>query len=257
MARLPDQLFRALVLVFPFLAATAVQPRITGLALVIGNLLPLLGALFFGWSFSEILWLYWAESAIIGAFNVIKMLLAGSFNESGFSPAGLAGTAFLAGFFAVHYGGFMAGHAVFLYVFTLFFAATSGDAAASADFQPETALARLSGDESLLYSQFFWSLAALTVSHGISFYLYYLRGREYLQLNPAELMMKPYSRIVLMHITILAGGVAVFGALLVLPDYGAAAIAGLFVALKIGVDLRAHQKEHAARIADSAPSTPG
>ncbi len=70
MARLPDQLFRALVVVFPFLAATAVQPRITGIALVVGNLLPLLGALFFGWSFSEILWLYWLESAIIGFFTI-------------------------------------------------------------------------------------------------------------------------------------------------------------------------------------------
>lgn len=246
MSRLPDQLFRALVIVFPFLAATTAQPRITGIALVVGNLLPLLGALFFGWSFSEILWIYWAESAIIGVFNVLKMLLAGAVQESGeFSAAGLSGTAFLAIFFTVHYGGFMAGHALFLFVFTLIFAAGLEGSAQSTDFQPDALLQQAAPESSFLLSPIFWSLAALVVSHGLSFYLYYLRGREYVQTNPAELMMKPYSRIFLMHITIIAGGVAVFGALLVLPQHGAAAVAGLFVALKIAVDLRAHQKEHA------------
>ena len=74
----------------------------TVLALVAANLIPLAGALFFGWDLGTIMLLYWAESAIIGLFNIGKMIAVGGW-----------GAIFLCVFFCVHFGGFMAGHFIF------------------------------------------------------------------------------------------------------------------------------------------------
>ena len=49
---------------------------ITAGLLVFANLVPLAGALTLGWDVGSILWLYWMESAVVGALNVIKMALA-------------------------------------------------------------------------------------------------------------------------------------------------------------------------------------
>ena len=73
------------------------------LALVAANLVPLAGALFLGWDLAAIMLLYWAESAIIGFFNLCKMLVIGGW-----------GAAFIGVFFIVHFGGFLAGHFIFI-----------------------------------------------------------------------------------------------------------------------------------------------
>lgn len=252
MARLPDQLFRALVVVFPFLAATAVQPRITGVALVVGNLLPLLGALFFGWSFSEILWLYWLESAIIGVFTIPKMLIpawAGSERES--LPLSVGMAAFMTAFFCAHYGGFMFGHGVFLYVYSAITGAMQGNIAPTDD--PQSVFVNWFAVTFIGAAPFsnplFWSALMLLTSHAVSFKVHYLGQREYLRLDFMEAMFLPYKRIWLMHITILAGAVVIAIALLFLPQWIGAALAGFFVGVKIFVDLRAHHKEHAASLA--------
>ena len=46
------------------------------LALIAANVVPLLGVLWFGWEVFPLLLLFWFENLIIGAFNVLKMILA-------------------------------------------------------------------------------------------------------------------------------------------------------------------------------------
>ena len=53
----------------------ATQTRISTLALLAANLLPLCGVLFRGWPLSRLLALYWAETAVIGVFNIFRMLM--------------------------------------------------------------------------------------------------------------------------------------------------------------------------------------
>lgn len=48
----------------------------TAILLVLANLIPLVGVLFFGWSLITILVLYWLENGIVGVWNVPKILLA-------------------------------------------------------------------------------------------------------------------------------------------------------------------------------------
>ena len=86
------------------------------LALVLANLVPAAGVLFFGWSVFAILFMYWLESAVIGIYNIPKMLMAKpSKNEAavpgvinqGFKVSGVI-------FFIIHYSIFMSVHLVFL-----------------------------------------------------------------------------------------------------------------------------------------------
>jgi len=50
--------------------------RISIGSLILSNLIPLIGVLFFGWDVSTILILYWSENVIIGFYNIFKMAMA-------------------------------------------------------------------------------------------------------------------------------------------------------------------------------------
>jgi hypothetical protein len=81
-------------------------------------------------------------------------------------------------------------------------------------------------------------LGVLLGSHAFSFLWNYLYRGEFRRANLGELMSQPYKRVVVLHIAILLGGFAAMAlgsplwALIVL------------LALKIGLDLKAHVKEH-------------
>jgi hypothetical protein len=45
-------------------------------SLVLANLVPLAGVVWFGWSVRTVLIVYWLENGVVGAFNVLKMLHA-------------------------------------------------------------------------------------------------------------------------------------------------------------------------------------
>ena len=55
-------------------------------ALVVANIFPILGVLFLGWSVGEIMLLYWAESAVIGIYNIGKMWVIGRWGILLFGP---------------------------------------------------------------------------------------------------------------------------------------------------------------------------
>jgi hypothetical protein len=249
--------FRLLVIAFPFLAAGGRDPKITGIALVVGNLLPLLGVMFFGWSVMEILWIYWAESAIIGILNLVAMALAISHGKSGvFQPLALLAMIPLGAFFCVHFGGFMAGHAVFLTFMPEIAASVSGEGSnlgaligaesiyALLGCSPATPASADCTIGRMIGSPISIGIAGLIGSHGVSFVVHFIRGREYYEYGAMDLFAKPYGRIVVMHLTIILGAFALVGFSQLFPGQGVTSLAGVWVALKIIVDLRAHQKAH-------------
>jgi hypothetical protein len=83
-------------------------------------------------------------------------------------------------------------------------------------------------------------IGALAASHLFSFAWNYLYGGEFRRVRLSRLMVQPYGRVAVLHIAIILGGIAAMAlgspvwALLVL------------LALKIGLDLKAHVKEHSA-----------
>ncbi|OGD14735.1 MAG: hypothetical protein A2V76_02625 [Candidatus Aminicenantes bacterium RBG_16_63_14] len=146
---------------------------------ILANLFPLAGVLFLGWDIAAVLFLYWAESAVIGFYNVVKMLTA----KSGLVPSQKA---FFVGFFMVHYGLFMFVHLVFLTVILSKGLSVPG-------FGLQTFAVIRTG------------LLMLFLSHGSAFFLQYLGKGEYRTASEKLLLIQPYGRIVIMHLTIVFG----------------------------------------------------
>ena len=195
----------------------------TVLALVAANLVPLAGALFLGWDLAAIMLLYWAESAIIGFFNLCKMLVIGGW-----------GAAFIGVFFIVHFGGFMAGH--FIFISALFIENTSEAQSGSVDARGVIEMFRP-----------LWpALLVLCLSHGYSFVANFLGRGEYKNKKLNKQMSEPYGRIILMHLVIIFGG-----ALSMSVGEATPALVMLIVA-KIAVDVRAHLREHREEPAQAA-----
>jgi hypothetical protein len=140
-----------------------------------------------------------------------------------------AGKLFMVPFFCLHYGLFTAGHGAFVFAML---GGRNYDVKGLSVLEPA---ARAATDYGL------WlPLAVIAASHLFSFLWNFLYRGEFRRAGLAELMFKPYQRVVVLHVTIILGGfLAMFlgsplWALLVL------------IGLKIGLDLKAHLKEHSA-----------
>ena len=199
------------------------KPQWVVISLVAANLVPLFGVLLGSWNVGDIMILFWAESAIIGLFAIIKLGMAARW-----------GALFLVPFFTVHFGIFMSVHFVFLYVF---FIGPDLDTAGSVVEPLLTTLARI-----------WFGLAALFLSHAVSFVFYFVGREERLPIN--RIMTAPYARIIVMHITILVGAVPTLA--LGQPVYALV----LLILLKIGVDVVSHLRAHRARPPRHPSGTP-
>lgn len=194
--------------------------------LIIVNLVPLFGVYLFSWSTAEVLLLYWSESAVVGFYTVLKIILLKnteipykSVSERtkklvlGGFQAFFAKLSFIL-FFIFHFGGFMGGHLLFLVIAVIPLA----DMGSSFSFQ-EFSL------ESWLFA-----LSLLFLSHGFSFLTNYIMKKEYRKTTMQALMFAPYQRIVIMHLAI------ILGALTFLTVF-------VLISLKILFDLVGHLSE--------------
>lgn len=208
--------------------------------LITANLLLIPCVLAWDWSVFDLVFLYWAENVVIGVINVLRMAIASP--ETAQPPkrvsirgrrfpgmpghAGAAGNAhhafkfFIIPFFVLHYGGFCYGHGVF--VMTLF------DDSGASGLLP--ALASLT-------PAMMWAVGLLAASHLFSLAFNYLLGGEYRRTNAAALMIRPYGRIVALHVTIL------FGALLIEWLGSPLGLLIVLVAAKTAADLALHETE--------------
>jgi hypothetical protein len=193
--------------------------------LVAVNLLPIVGVLQFAWDVGDIVFLYWFENLIVGALNVVRMLLVQPELPGGKQvPAAFLwiGKLFTAAFFTVHYGFFCYGHGMFL---ALMFAKGRNTLEMMSIMLREPAM--------LL------AVGALAASHLFSLVRNYIGRGEYRRVDLSKLMFRPYGRIVVVHVYILAVGFA-------LQFYKSSAVAIVgFVLVKIVVDAAMHRRERA------------
>ncbi len=186
---------------------------ISGLTLVAANIVPLVGVLLFGWDLPAIMVLFWAESAVIAFYTILKMILVGKFFAILAVP-----------FFIGHFGAFMVVHFLLIYAFFL-----HGLGAG-----PEPGFGEVLRT---VFVPIGAPIAALFISHGISFFTNFLGRREYAGASLSKLMNAPYSRIVVMQVTLIFGGWIV---LLLKTPVGALV---LLVAMKTAADFWSHRKE--------------
>ena len=150
-------------------------------------------------------------------------------------------------FFLVHYGAFCAAHGTFI---AEFFA---GDLASGFSSESESALSSFDDSYPLgIFVESFaaifnaagtlwwWAFAGLVASHLVSFLFNWIGQGEYRQDTSGSLMTAPYRRLVILHVTVLLGGVAVteMGS----PVY----LVAVLVLMKITLDVFLHRREHSA-----------
>lgn len=191
----------------------------SGIFLVLANILPIFGVFFWDWQVIDIVALYWAENLIIGFYNALRIACIRSDPSPG---AESLEKAFMIPFFLVHYGGFCAGHGIFLYTFLGKHAGFTS---------PIDAI-------SLIFGPLKWALLALAVSHGFSFFWNFLRGGEYKKKSVSQQMFAPYARIAALHIAIIFGGIVVQAA--GQPIF----LLLILVVGKTVVDLKMHFRSH-------------
>ena len=210
-------------------------------ALILANLVPLVGVLWFGWDVWGILIIYWLENGIYGLFNVLKMRKAegpedespmaaadtrrrlNGFKVNGRPPSGTSKAALIP-FFIMHYGIFWVVHGLFVLTLPLFdFTGADGEPDFGTTLNPLAIL---------------FVLVLLVISHGVSYLFNYIGRGEYLRTTAAQQMFAPYGRLVVLHVTILVGAVVI--SMTGAPE---AAIVVL-VLLKIALDLGLHLAEH-------------
>jgi hypothetical protein len=194
----------------------------TAILLIIANLIPLYGVFFLDWDVFPILLLFWMENVVVGIFNVFKMLVA-----SPASGKSWAAKVVMIPFFCFHYGIFTAVHGIF--VFIIF----GGYLELGANFPEGNVLF-----QSIKDFQLGWVFLALIFSHAFSYIFNYIGKGEYKQADLKELMEQPYSRVVLLHVTILIGGFLIM-------QLGSPVFALLvLIFLKTFIDVQAHLREH-------------
>ncbi|MEM1434453.1 MAG: DUF6498-containing protein [Pseudomonadota bacterium] len=196
--------------------------------LVLANLVPLLGVLLLSWDIGQIMLFYWSENLLVGGFNVLRIL---SYRQ--------ARALFLAAFFTLHYGGFCAAHGALL--LSLFDYPQLATTASGSAFAALPLLGMLEPAVTTVLTSapplWLWGFGALAASHAASFLINFLLSNERATTSPGELMMTPYQRIMILHVVLVGGGIAVdaLGAPLLLLV--------MLVAIKITIDLRAHLRE--------------
>lgn len=167
-------------------------------AAVVFGLIPIAGILLWGWSPFALIFLYWLENVLIGARTAASIVTAGLLH----SPVSLLGASGLASFFALHYGLFCLVHGMF--VVSMF-----GEGAGFAAGDPSNLIA--------VTTQLFAKQANLFIGFGsiviwqlVEFIVFLIReasaARDVNMRVLRELMMAPYPRIVVLHITIIFGG---------------------------------------------------
>jgi hypothetical protein len=134
-------------------------------ALILVNVVMIIVAVALGWSVIDVMWVYWAQSVIIGSIAIFRILLMKQ--------------VFAAGFFLVHYGMFHLVYFFFLY---------SAD-----ESQPGVPIVGIA-----LCSFMF------LMNHIFSSWHNWKRDMKR-KPEPGTLMLAPYMRIIPMHLTIIFG----------------------------------------------------
>ena len=216
-----------------------VKANFSVVTLLAANIIPLIGALFFGWNAVLILALFWIENLIIGGFNVIKILSIAAYKRQGKAL-------FIAAFFTFHYGAFCSIHGTISWSIlgleeiekTRYIASES------------MGVLELFTDGAVVLFAFidkfkpeiYFGITALLLSHLVSFIEYFILRGQIFKTDAGALMAKPYAQIIILHAGLIFGAAAVenFGS----PIW----LLIIIVLFKLIVDVVQHIRRHKENI---------
>lgn len=195
------------------------SPYASYLAVALVNVWPLLGVLMGDWTPFELVFIYWFENLIIGLFVIARMI----YKPQGGLAFAIGGAA-LSLFFMLHYG-------VFCWVHGMFVFGLLGESVPQLNDQAVFSSAL----SYVMFSTLKWVALSMLLAHGIRYVQDYLA--ENIGGAQAE-MTKPYRRLIVLHIAIIAGG----GLAIALPS-SAFAMMLLLIIFKIVSDIKSDQQE--------------
>jgi hypothetical protein len=214
----------------------------TLLSLLTANLITIVLAVLENWDLATILFIYWAQSVIIGIFTFITLLTADTSAlaaDMGKAQAAAGGSpvageryvwfykAILAGFFALHYGLFHWGYYSFIVESGMF---------GPLDFA----------------SAGIWASCGIFLANHLYSFLYHRNREPQGAMFFTRVFFEPYNRIIPMHMTIIFGSILVlalgfFGIPAMLP------VLVLFLLLKTRMDIVQHLRKHPGHATPDVP----
>ena len=190
---------------------TYTRPAI--LALIIANLVPLLGVFAYGWNLYTLVMVYWSENILIGVFTLVKMAFVKKVGPVGKTKL------YKTLLFCAVYGTFVVIHGSIL-----------------------SQLVFRSADRAFNFGiVFVLCILAFLLSHAVSMTTNFLMKRENEKISAFDLMFLPFVRVAPMHLVLLLAAIVVL-AMVEGPGWRLS----LFVLLKVFLDLASHFAEHTA-----------
>ncbi len=198
-------------------------------------MMPLFGVAFLHWTVFPLMLLFWTENVIFGLFNVLKMLVVA---VQGKEVSVWTGLDWILRF-CLLWGGFTFVHGVF--VMAMF---GGGHILAKAGFPTPGVFW-----SAIIEYHLQWVILGLVVSHAVSFAHDFLWKGVFREADIMDFMIGPFIRMVVMHIFVFAGGIAV--RILGSPVIGVVVL----VLFKTGLDLFKTVWELAANLRDRRERT--
>jgi hypothetical protein len=187
-------------------------------ALLLLNLVPAFGVLHYGWTTFDLIFLYWLENLVIGAFMILRILVRRYEH-----PVMLVMPLFMVPFFSFHYGMFCYVHGIF--VFELF----GPESIKNMELLPAI-------PDVLRSNHLLIGVTALSLFHLFTWV------NELVRFGPGaddikSVTVRPYRRIIVLHITIIVGGFVITA----LGEPSAALL--ILIGLKIAFDYMEWRRE--------------
>jgi hypothetical protein len=199
----------------------------TSSILILSNLVPLAGILFWGWDAFVLLCLYCLETAVIGFWTIARVATM-SRDPGSVAGRSIAGTLALAGFFTVHAGLFMTVHMLFIY--TLFAGPWAGRVHDARDF---IRLIVIGKDLWIPLLALFVGQGAIFINDAVNRFVF--AKVPLTNADTGQIMGEFYKRIVIMHVAIMGGA-------FIAQAIGTAAPLIVLVLLKIAIEVRFQMK---------------
>ena len=158
------------------------------------DFLPVFAVLSFGWGAFELVFLYWIENLIIGVVTLVRILISG-FGKGQISSAIRA--VFIGSFFTIHYGGFCLAHGIAL---ASLLGGMSSDGMTNENIGATVTGSSFDGLPIILGCIILWQIYMNVFE--------FFRRQEYLETDAQKEMFAPYGRIIVLHLGVFAGALA-------------------------------------------------
>jgi hypothetical protein len=195
--------------------------------LILSNLVPLLGILFWGWDTFVLLCLYCLETAVIGFWTIARVATM-SRDPGSVAGRSIAGTLALAGFFTIHAGLFMTVH--MLFITTLFAGPWAGRIHDARNF---ISLIVIGKDLWIPLLALFAGQGAIFINDAVNRFVFAKAPPT--NADTGAIMGGFYKRIVVMQLAIMGGA-------FIAQAIGAAAPLIVLVLLKVMIEIRFQMK---------------